>query len=331
MNDKLSTLIDHIKQLCESDLDRIISFVADILSASIPTNDRPECPRCRCVDTIKFGQKDGKQRFKCKGCGRTFTPETGTFIACSHQSRSVWLDFIRHTLSGMSLDYSAGCLGFCHTTAFNMRHKLLAALQDWLRDNPVILSDIVELDETFVLESLKGTKIPEGYYRKPRKHGAKALKRGISNEQIAICTGVQRSGGIVAKTVNRAKPSSQEVASVFGGHIADDTLLLTDGLRSYNILKGLSSCTVVTADEKSDDPVINLNTVNSLHSFIKRTYNHYRGVATKYLNRYNALFSVAFRCLSSTAGELFDSISSSNSESYWHSCKDIRLNGLLLI
>jgi hypothetical protein len=36
------------------------------------------------------------------------------------------------------------------------------------------------------LESLKGRKIPENYYRKPRKHGAKAAKPGLSNEQICV-------------------------------------------------------------------------------------------------------------------------------------------------
>ena len=35
-----------------------------------------------------------------------------------------------------------------------------------------------------------------------------------------------------------------------------------------------------------------MNTV-SLHSYMKETYNHYHGVANKYINRYNALFSVA--------------------------------------
>lgn len=39
-----------------------------------------------------------------------------------------------------------------------------------------------------------------------------------------------------------------------------------------------------------------MNMVSSLHSYMKETYNHYRGVANKYINRYNALFSVAFRC-----------------------------------
>jgi len=38
MNDKINTLFDYIKQLCESELDRIISFVLSIISV----NQQPE-------------------------------------------------------------------------------------------------------------------------------------------------------------------------------------------------------------------------------------------------------------------------------------------------
>ena len=40
--------------------------------------------------------------------------------------------------------------------------------------------------------------------------------------------------------------------------------------------------------------IFNLNTFNSLHSFIKETYNHYHGVATKYINLYNSYFLLLF-------------------------------------
>ena len=56
-------------------------------------------------------------------------------------------------------------------TAFNMRHKILTALEDWLNDHPTVLSDVAELDETFVLESYKGKKLLESVTRAPRKHG----------------------------------------------------------------------------------------------------------------------------------------------------------------
>ena len=45
------------------------------------------------------------------------------------------------------------------------------------------LTGIVELDETYFLESHKGERDPE---RKPRKRGGSASKRGISEEQIAV-------------------------------------------------------------------------------------------------------------------------------------------------
>ena len=79
-----------------------------------------------------------------------------------------------------------------------MRHKLLIALEDRNNREPISLSDVCELDETYVLESLKGTKIPDDYWRRDRRHGAKVIKSGISKEYVCYCTAVQRDGGAVA-------------------------------------------------------------------------------------------------------------------------------------
>lgn len=205
-----------------------------------------------------------------------------------------------------------------------MRHKFLIALQDLLRREPVFLSGIAEFDETFVLDCYKRSRVPEETGRPARKHGAKAGRRGISNEYVAICTGIQRDGGIVAETANRAKPSAEELADIFRGHISKGTLIHTDGLRSYNVLETLVDCTVMDVNHEECRRTFNLNTVNSLHSYIKATYNHYRGVATKYINRYNALFSVAFRCTSDLKETLFTAFCNIGQNCYWHRVKDIR-------
>ena len=183
---------------------------------------------------------------------------------------SVWTEFIKDTLYGASLDYSAEKFSFSHQTAFTMRHKVLLALQDMTVLDPAILSGITELDETFVLNCYKGNKVPEEANRPARKHGAKASKRGISNEYVTICTGIQRDGSAIAKTVNRAKPSSEELRQVFEEHIADNTVLCTDGLRSYEILESITDCAVIDVNKESSD-LFNLNTVNSMHSYIKET------------------------------------------------------------
>ena len=75
----------------------------------------------------------------------------------------------------------------------------------------VKLGGVSELDETFVLDSYKGKKLPENVNRKPRKHGESAQKAGLSKEYVCICTGIERKGAAMALTVNRAKPSSQEL------------------------------------------------------------------------------------------------------------------------
>ncbi len=204
-----------------------------IVSTNVQPEDRPDCPYCRGTQVIKYGHRKGKQCFLCHDYKQTFMHSTNTLMTNSHFSQSVWADFIRDTLYGETLDNSAKEYGFSHQTAFNMRHKVLMVLQNLLEDRPILLSGIAEFDETFVLDCYKGGKIPEKAGRKACKHGAKAAKRGISNEYIAICTGVQRDGGVIAATVNRAEPSSKELEEIFRGHIAEDTLVLPSTIPDF--------------------------------------------------------------------------------------------------
>lgn len=80
-------------------------------------------------------------------------------------------------------------------------------------------------------------------------------------------------------------------------HLQDGVLAICDGFRSCSALKDIAQCTIkdintVTEEEKA---FYHLNTVYNFHSFIKEQYVFYRGIATKYLNRYNALFTVEWQ------------------------------------
>ena len=57
---------------------------------------------------------------------------------------------------------------------------------------------------------------------------------------------------------------------------------------SFSMNPALTS--MVVSDHQTFTPVIHLNTVNSMHSGFKKLYRHYRGVSTKYLSRYLALY-----------------------------------------
>ncbi len=203
-------------------------------------------------------------------------------MANSHQAREVWEAVVQDTAAGDAIDFSAGRLGLSHDCVFHMRHKILMALHDALEETEAPLGGVSGLDETFVPDCYKGSPLSAGAGRPPRKHGAKAQKRGISNEYVCICTGVERKGETIAGTANRAKPSSGEIMEIFKGHIQEGSLVLCDGLGSYRILEEGTGCSVKDVTTEKAGKFFNLNTVNNFHSFIKGRYRFYRGVATKY-------------------------------------------------
>ena len=325
-------LMSHISKLSEDEISSLLDTVTVMLQEKEPA-PKPACPHCAAQAVIRYGFKCKKQRFFCKNCGRTFVTTTNSIMANSHFTVSVWKEMIADTLHGNSIDFSAKRLGLYHQAAFDMRHKILMALLELPVVADICLGDVSEFDETFVLDCYKGKKLNTGIGRKPRKHGAKALKRGISSEYLCICTGIQRKGDAFAATVNRAKPSARELGSIFEGHIADGTLALCDGLRSYHALTGIADCTVRDCmnQECDDAHFFNLNTVNGFHSFIKKRYEFYRGVASKYINRYNALFAATYRNAESIIGRLTETVLAVTGTSYYHNNKDIRTAGILTI
>lgn len=117
----------------------------------------------------------------------------------------------------------------------------------------ICLSDVSEFDETFVLDCYKGRQFAADASKPARRHGAKSQKRGISNEYVCICTGVQRKGHAHATTVNRTKPDAAEIKEIFRGLIADRTLVICDGLRSYNALRSIASCSIVDCNKAASE------------------------------------------------------------------------------
>lgn len=329
---KLEELIKCVKKLSADAVNTLLDAVK-ILLTSENTTEIPGCPYCGSVMAIRYGHKCGKQRFLCKQCERTFVTTTHTIMSQSHFSEAVWQEVISDTVQGHAIDYSAKRLGINHRTVFDMRHKILLALQELPETEHILLGGVSELDETFVLECYKGKQLPETIGRKARKHGAKAQKRGISSEYVCICTGIQRKGEAYAATINRAKPDAAELADLFTGHIAHGTLVLCDGLKSYHSLAMSTGCTVKDCHKLLEEEkyFFNLNTVNGFHSFIKRRYDFYRGVATKYLNRYNTMFAASYNNAADLAEKLCHTLLNVGSADHYHSSKDVQEMRLLVI
>lgn len=117
-----------------------------------------------------------------------------------------------------------------------------------------------------------------------------ASKRGISDEQVCLLTGVQRGGAAFLHAFNMSRPRSEDIMNL-SEHMEHDSYVWTDGLASYHKLLEVKNCTTKTVKSKDEyDKVNHLNNVNSFHNQIQQQYTKYRGVASKYINRYASLF-----------------------------------------
>ncbi|WP_416327600.1 IS1595 family transposase [[Eubacterium] hominis] len=154
---------------------------------------------------------------------------------------------------------------------------------------PYTLADNVELDEKYFPRNHKGCKI-EGV--KSKHSGMPAIKRGISDEQLCLLTGVERGGTAFLHAFNMSRPSSEDIMNL-SEHMEMDSYVWTDGLASYHKLLEEKNCTTKVVKSKEEyDKVNHLNNVNSFHNQIQQQYTKYRGVASKYINRYAALFVI---------------------------------------
>jgi transposase-like protein len=258
------------------------------------------CLRCGSMNIVRNGKRSKRQAYLCKDCKKSFVQTATSAIAYSHSSETVWKQVVRDTVDGISIDRTAESLDLSHSTVFSMRHKILYCVERAILTAPSELEGVCQADETYVLESVKGRKIPTDYHRKPRKHGAKASKRGVSDEYICICSSVDSDNKYTTSIVNRATPSKAEIAQVFGDKVSADTVILCDGSERYDVLE--EKCTVAHTKR--------VNKVNGFHSFIKERLLAARGVATIYLNRYNALFSHVFSKPDTAVSKIFELMTS---------------------
>jgi len=304
MNIRLSDVISLVKELPENYLEETFEKLKEIKDRadSVKENKSESCPKCGSDKVVRNGKRNKRQAYLCRDCKKTFVESSKSAIAYSHGSETVWKQVIRDTVDGVAIDKTAYDLDLSHSTVFNMRHKILFCVEQETIKNPIKLNGICEADETYILESVKGRKIPADYHRKPRKHGAVASKRGISNEYVCLCTSVTSSNKNMSVAINRATPSKEEILEIFGDKVDDDTLILCDGNQNYDILE--EKCSVATSKR--------INKVNGFHSFIKERNDRARGFATVYLNRYNALFSKVYSNRDKAADEIYELMTNRN-------------------
>lgn len=131
----------------------------------------PKCPHCEHDRIYRHGRVNGLQRYRCRACGKTFNALSRTPLS-RLRNKDKWLGFLQQMLSSQTVRQAARACGVHRNTSFRWRHRFLA----WVKnDRPQCLQGITEADETYFLESEKGT----------RKLQRRARKRVVQPVSVA--------------------------------------------------------------------------------------------------------------------------------------------------
>lgn len=242
------------------------------------------CPHCASPWVVRNGLADGLQRYKCRACGKTFNALTGTPLArLRHKGK--WLEQARAMADGLTVHRAAEQLGVAASTAFRWRHRFLGLPRG---AKPAVLAGVAEIDETYVLESFKGSKVVG---RKARKRGGRAAKRGLSREQIPVMVARDRSGSTTDYVLTDTHKAA--VMAVLKPILPPDVVVCTDGGGSIGqAVKdlGLEHHAVVTSSGVHAIGAWHIQNVNAYHGRLKQWMRRFNGVATSYLENYLGWF-----------------------------------------
>lgn len=261
-------------------LDRVITLIAGIRSQG------RRCPDCGCERCHGHGYANDLQRFRCCACGRTFNDLTGTPLArLRHKGK--WLDYLETVLDSRTVRAAAERIGVHRNTAFRWRHRFLDRVKD---DRPARLGGIVEADETFLLESQKGSRKLD---RRPRKRGGRAALRGISHHLVCILVARDRSGQTIDAVTGRGALKASQLTRHLLPKLDSQALLVTDANAAYPAFArahGIAHQAVnLSAGERiryGVDGAIHVQNVNAYHRRFKEWLARFHGVASRRLPNY---------------------------------------------
>lgn len=140
-------------------------------------SSHPACPHCHSKSIKRWGHQNGRQRYCCGQCRRTFNAFTGT--ALSHLRVVGMLNrYVGCMMSSMTLRPAAHTGGIALDTSFRLHHRLMEIIES---DKAEHLQGIVEMDETLFRESCKGQQQPSRAARK--RGGRKSHQRTARSDQ----------------------------------------------------------------------------------------------------------------------------------------------------
>ncbi|QGZ41473.1 transposase-like protein [Pseudoduganella flava] len=243
---------------------------------------RCACPHCGNARCHRSGHANGLQRYRCVVCLHSFNALTGTPLARLRQ-RDKWLAYFQCLIESRTVRAAAERVAVAKSTSFRWRHRFVAAVR---REEPPTLKGIVETDETYVLESQKGSRHLD---RPVRKRGGRATCRGISKQHECVLVARDRGDTTHAFHAGQGEADAGRLLHYLKPVLARDALLVSDGAAAYPAFAKLAGISHRAINVRAGEYVrgaIHVNGVNGWHGRFKTWLRRFCGVASRYLANY---------------------------------------------
>lgn len=285
------------------------------------------CPHCGSISIKKHGKADGRQRYRCKDCNKTFCETSQTLMYHSRLTPAQWKGLLLGMVQNLTLKEIADTIDTSITTVWHNRHKVCVALEEVYKEQAGFI-DIAECDEYYTPVSFKGKRDPAFFIwtlgRMPRHHrtyeekvyylkknclwgalskdperlemllsSSDSYKRGISNDQTCVLTCKDRSGHFTIDPVCIGRLETADLQKNLSGKFASDAILVTDSHAAY---PGFAESERIQLEQieagKHSKGAYNLGRINAIHSKLSAFYPEQaeRTPATKYLGLQLKLF-----------------------------------------
>ena len=280
-------LVNNLTELCskKNSNSKIISaFKTDIL----------KCNNCGLKLYRNGKTKNGIQKYICPYCNKTYTETTNSVIYHSKLSFTTWSKVIDNLVNGFSLRRISEENNISLKTSFNLRHKVLNALNSFV--NKIELIEKAEADEKYFSINLKGTK-PKNMPRFSKKRTSSNNKslRGISHHKVCVISAIDKNNNLLLKIGGLGKCQIIMLEKTLSKKVKNLKELNSDSDKSY--LAFCSNHNIISnsiPSGKHSNGNININSINAVHSQLETWLSKFRGISTRHLQNYLNWFSYIF-------------------------------------
>jgi len=243
-------------------------------------SDVDSCRHCKSSIFMKWGRRDGMQRYKCKCCRKTFNCLSGTPLARLGK-RNKWIMYANCLKKGFSVRKAAAECNIHKNTSFKWRHRFLFNTIDIKTNN---MNGIVEIDSINEIISYKGSR---NMPRDPRKRGLSTYEKIKSKEKFTVFFGRNRASHIYDKTFK--DPCLTKVDFSIDNILKHDSLLFSEEnsiYENFTKVKSIQHSVIKERKNMVKNNIVHIDNVKKYHSCLCKWMKRFNGVATKYFDNY---------------------------------------------